>query len=148
MYRNGRSISISTPISRLGTAKPEEVQAGKVFSSSNGLRLVGTYEGEEGLDTSDATATAADLAADKTAYVNGKKITGSIEVVDSDNPGFSGSFNHEFNSGNILNYYTVGQDYLVRSGTKLSVGAIWDYELGDARPEDVAAGKTFTSVYG
>lgn len=148
IHRNGRSISINTPISRLGTAKPEEVQAGKVFSSSNGLRLVGTHECEKGLDTSDATATAADLAANKTAYVNGKKISGSVEVVDSDNPGLSGSFNHEFNSGNILNYYTVDKDQLVRSGTKLSVGAIWDYELGDARPEDVAAGKTFTSVYG
>ena len=43
--------------------------------------VVGTYEGEEGIDTSDANATADDIIDGKTAYVNGQKIIGSITDV-------------------------------------------------------------------
>lgn len=51
---------------------PENIKAGvQIFD----------VEGEySGLDTSDATATAEDIAKDKTAYVNGEKITGTLEV--------------------------------------------------------------------
>lgn len=42
------------------------------------FNITGTYEGSS-VDTSDATATVNDIAQDKTAYVNGEKITGTLK---------------------------------------------------------------------
>lgn len=52
---------------------PENIKAGVTI-----FDVEGTYEGEEGLDTSDATATVNDIKAGQTAYVNGQKITGVV----------------------------------------------------------------------
>ena len=40
--------------------------------------VVGTYEGEEGIDTSDATAIADDILTSKTAYGSNGKLTGTM----------------------------------------------------------------------
>lgn len=52
--------------------KPENLKAGVTC-----LGVDGTMQ--SGIDTSDANATASDIAQDKTAYVNGKKITGTLK---------------------------------------------------------------------
>lgn len=52
----------------------------KAFSANN-IRKGVTIAGIEGTYTSDATATSADIVKGKTAYINGLKVTGTIEDV-------------------------------------------------------------------
>ncbi|WP_288886934.1 hypothetical protein [uncultured Eubacterium sp.] len=54
---------------------PENLRAGVTA-----FGVTGTLD--EGIDTSDATATENDLAKNKTAYVNGQKITGELDYLD------------------------------------------------------------------
>lgn len=56
--------------------KPENIRSGITI-----LGISGTLE--EGIDTSDANATAEDIAINKTAYVNEEKVEGSIQVIEN-----------------------------------------------------------------
>lgn len=127
----------------------------------NGVRIfnvTGSYAGSSssgGTNTSDATATAKDIAKGKTAYVQGKKVTGKLT---------------EYLAGETLSYYTSGDeeitikrdsdsdnisikihcfddDKIMRHNSYIKLGA--DAILfGDATAADVAKGKTFTSAAG
>lgn len=59
-------------IDKNANLKPENLKAGVTC-----LGVEGTMN--SGIDTSDATATINDIAQDKTAYVNGEKITGTLK---------------------------------------------------------------------
>ncbi|MGM9629026.1 MAG: hypothetical protein ACI3V4_13240, partial [Faecousia sp.] len=74
----GTELSQRLRPAEFGDADASDVVAGKTFTSAAGLKVTGTHECTGGIDTSDATATAGDILAGKSAYVNGSKVTGTI----------------------------------------------------------------------
>ena len=100
-----------------------------------------------GVDTSDATATASDMASGVTAYVNGEKIIGGIPVLSS-----GGELALNYNSltqpnDNIIVNGKFNTDQLCRSGSSVNI-TVRSSVFGDATAADVAYGKTFTSAAG
>ena len=76
-------IKLGADATLFGDATAADVISGKTFTSKAGLKLTGTNTNDA--DTSDATATADDIAKGKTAYVQGQKITGTVEPAESNN---------------------------------------------------------------
>ena len=83
LIKNGAHVKAQATLSNFGDATAADVVSGKTFTSKAGLKITGTNTNDA--DTSDADATAADIAAGKTAYVQGKKITGTAEPAENDN---------------------------------------------------------------
>lgn len=68
---------LNTKIESILTEKNTKIRAENIKKNVTAFGITGTYEG---LDTSDANATVSDIVTNKTAYVNGQKLTGSLVI--------------------------------------------------------------------
>ena len=84
-YTSGGSVSLDNTIDNEVSEQANLIA--QIIEQANNLPDAGSG----GLDTSDATATAGDILSDKTAYVNGVKITGNIATKTASNLTASGS---------------------------------------------------------
>lgn len=148
-------INDKTAIDLTGdTVTPSDLVEGVTAHDATGMQITGTRPATSGTDTSDATATEKDIARNKTAYVQGKKITGKLyEYV-------KGEKLEMWVSAGGSQYLIVNKrgcicismphelnDEILRIGCTIELGA--DPSLfGDAVAADVAKGKTMTSAAG
>lgn len=137
------------------TVAPENLLAGATAHDSSGQRIVGTMKQSSGIDTSDATALPEDIVEWKTAYVNGKKITGNMSTLIESNPTIGRGKISVIKESKDLCIVIAGVSldgasaYVENKGSfrLYGDGSLGTY-FGDALPEDVRKGKRFTSKDG
>lgn len=136
------------------TVTPSDLVEGVTAHDATGMQITGTRPATSGTDTSDATATAKDIARGKTAYVQGAKITGNLdEYVKGETKNYftwgseNVTFERDYDRDLINITIPWGNDAIMRTDSYIKLGA--DTTLfGDATAADVISGKTMTSVAG
>ena len=143
----------SITVNEVTSAIDSDIKPENIKDRVNILGVVGTLE--PGLDTSDATATSDDIAEDKTAYVKGQKITGSVMTTAK---GASPAWQtHDIvsNSGNGALYASTiisngDKPRLYQGSNKLSLTLSWEdvSNVIGLTPEKLVAGNTILGIEG
>ena len=113
------------------TVTPSDLVEGVTAHDATGVQITGTRPATSGTDTSDATATAKDIARGKTAYVQGEKVTGTMyEYVKGKTKIYFtwGSENVTFerdDDRDLINIKIpwIGNDEIMRIGSYIKLGA-------------------------
>lgn len=114
------------------TVKPEQLLEGVTAHGADGEKITGTCTFDA--DTSDATATAAEILANKTAYNKGNKITGTMK----NNGAVAGKISK------VDEVFTIPLGFHDGSGT---VG-LDETEKAKLIPENIRAGVSVFNVFG
>lgn len=135
--------------------------ANKIKAGETILGVTGTMQA--GIDTSDATATANDIVQNKTAYVNGEKITGAISEV-KENASIGGIYNGpRYDDSTNTIYIEHNEDtnvysfkYDIDDDIVLRQGAIINYQMRSSglsdyfgvSTEKIKSGETIMGISG
>ena len=146
-------INDKTAIDLTGdTVTPSDLVEGVTAHDATGMQITGTRPATSGTDTSDATATEEDIARNKTAYVQGKKITGKLyEYVKGEKlEMWVSAGGSQYLIVNKRGYICISMphelnDEILRIGCTIELGA--DPSLfGDAVAADVCGAAVFPSA--
>lgn len=120
---------LNTKIDNVLTEKTLKVRPENIKKDVNILGVTGILE--EGIDTSDANATVNDLAKNKTAYVDGSKITGTVQTIAANAAGAymnpsTVTITDSPQYGMLDCYFTFTQDVLHRKNSKEQFNFFYD----------------------
>ena len=151
--------NLETNLEQILQEKQAKIIPGNIKKDVQIFEIVGTYEG---LDTSDANAVDSDIISGKTAYVNGQKITGTMETrgglvpvywvdeIDSNRMRIEDVRLDANNGGNLdlqLKFYAKIAQY-GSSGYELLLPYSKLTPIIDLTPEKIVAGNTILGVEG
>lgn len=128
------------------TVTPSDLREGVTAHDATGMQITGKRPTTSGTDTSDATATAGDIAKGKTAYVQGEKVTGTVDTVEAEHYTI-GNASVSYDGSHILHSKKFQYPALYKEGASVKLRTS-PSTYGDATAADVAKGKTMTSTAG